>query len=139
MDNNQEPQAAAVPTPAPQTEPVVASTETTAQSATPESTFDFGQDSLIVAASYLGPLVIIPYMTNREDPYTRFHIKQGLVLFVAYLILWVFSGFLFFMWPIIQIIHLGLFILSLIGIVNALQHKEKELPLIGQFASKIKL
>ncbi|OGG65457.1 hypothetical protein A2Z56_00445, partial [Candidatus Kaiserbacteria bacterium RIFCSPHIGHO2_12_45_16] len=94
---------------------------------------------LIAAASYLGPLIVIPFLTNKEDPFTKFHIKQGLVLFIAYLILWVFSGFMFVMWQIMQLINLGLFILSLIGIVNTLQRKEKELPLVGQFGSKINI
>ena len=119
--------------------PVTTIPEATATEATPESTFDFSQKSLIAAASYLGPLIVIPFLTNKEDPFTKFHIKQGLVLFIAYLILWVFSGFMFVMWQIMQLINLGLFILSLIGIVNTLQRKEKELPLVGQFGSKINI
>src|SRR3989338_2233907 len=129
MDNNQEPQVTETPT----------QDSTPAPEATSESTFDFSQKSLIAAASYLGPLIVIPFLTNKEDPFTKFHIKQGLVLFIAYLILWVFSGFMFVMWQIMQLINLGLFILSLIGIVNTLQRKEKELPLVGQFGSKINI
>ncbi len=140
MDNNQEPQVPETQTPAPTPAPAVTTTGAPEHGATPaSSTFDFSQHTLIAAASYLGPLVVIPFLTNKEDPFTKFHIKQGLVLFIAYLILWVFSGFMFVMWQIMQLINLGLFILSLIGIVNALQRKEKELPLIGQFGSKINI
>jgi len=140
MDNNQEPQVPETQTPAPTPAPAVTTTEAPEHAATPaSSTFDFSQHTLIAAASYLGPLVVIPFLTNKEDPFTKFHIKQGLVLFIAYLILWVFSGFMFVMWQIMQLINLGLFILSLIGIVNALQRKEKELPLVGQFGSKINI
>ena len=139
MDNNQEPQVTETPTPDSTTAPVATIPEATAPEATSESTFDFSQKSLIAAASYLGPLIVIPFLTNKEDPFTKFHIKQGLVLFIAYLILWVFSGFMFVMWQIMQLINLGLFILSLIGIVNTLQRKEKELPLVGQFGSKINI
>jgi len=137
MENNQVPTTAEVPTPGPEGKPNVI--EETSQSNTTKPAFDFGQDSLIVSLSYLGPLLIIPYMTKREGSFEIFHIKQGLVLFIAYIILWVFSGFFYFMWPIVQLIQLGLFVLSLVGIVNVLQRKEKELPIIGQFASKIKL
>jgi uncharacterized membrane protein len=140
MDNNQEQRGTEAPTSTSQPETVVTTTSAPSQAPTPNSTFDFSQNSLIAAASYLGPLVVIPFLTNKEDSFTKFHIKQGLVLFAAYLILWVLSGFMIYMfWPIIQIVNLGLFILSLIGIVNTLQHKEKELPLIGQFASKINI
>jgi len=138
MDNNQVPQAASQPATQPETS-VANSTNQSSNSSAPGATFDFSQNSLIAAASYVGPLVVIPFLTNKEDPFTKFHIKQGLVLFVAYLLLWVLSGFMYFLWPIIQLVNLGLFILSIIGIVNALQHKEKELPLVGQFGSKINI
>lgn len=125
-------------------EPTLASTPTPvsepAKEATSEaSTFDFSQHSLIAAASYLGPLVVIPFLTNKEDPFTKFHIKQGLVLLVIYLILWVFQGFMYFLMPLFQLINFGLLILSIIGIVYTLQRKEKELPLVGQFAAHIKI
>jgi uncharacterized membrane protein len=119
-------------TPVPATTPAPAADQ-------PTTSFDFSQHTLIAAASYLGPLVIIPFLTNKDDPFTKFHMKQGLVVFVAYLILYVFGGFMYFLWPIISLINLGLFILSLIGIVYTLQRKQKELPLLGQFASHIKI
>ena len=31
--------------------------------------------------SYLGPLIIISYLTAKEDSFVKFHIRQGAVLF----------------------------------------------------------
>jgi uncharacterized membrane protein len=103
--------------------------------------FDFSSKAIIAAASYVGPLVIIPFMLDKENPFTLFHIKQGLVVFVIGLVCWVLSNFLFMGWlyPIITLVNLGLFILSIIGIINVLKHKEAELPLVGQFAKHIKI
>lgn len=117
----------------------VAAAQPAAEPQSEASTFDFSQKNLIAAASYFGPLVVIPFLTNKEDPFTKFHIKQGLVLLIVYLILYVFGGFMYFLWPIISLINFGLLVLSIIGIVNTLQRKEKELPLLGQFASHIKI
>lgn len=143
MDNNlehtEEEKKEMAPEPVPATTAPVASSAATTEPKSEAATFDFNQNTLIAAASYVGPLVVIPFLTNREDPFTKFHIKQGLVLLIAYLILYVFSGFMYFLWPIISLINLGLFVLSIVGIVYTLQRKEKELPLIGQFASHIKI
>jgi uncharacterized membrane protein len=102
---------------------------------------DFSSKAIITAASYVGPLVIIPYMLDKENPFTLFHIKQGLVVFVIGLIGWVLTNFLFMGWlyPLITLLNLGLFVLSIMGIINVLKRKEAELPLVGQFAKHIKI
>lgn len=105
----------------------------------PDDKFSFDEKSLIAAASYVGPLIIIPFLTNKEDPFTRFHLKQGILVFIPSLVIWAFSGYMFGLWPIIRIFSLAILVLSVIGIVNALQGKERALPLIGHFSSKIKL
>ncbi len=109
------------------------------QQARGASTFNFDEISLMAALSYIGPLVLIPFLTNREKSFVMFHIKQGLVLLILGLLIYVTSGFLFFLWPILMIINVGLLCLSIIGVINALQNKEKELPFVGGFASYIKL
>lgn len=119
--------------------PPVPPTNNAPSTATNNSSFDFSQNSIVAALSYFGPFILFPYLTNKEDPFTHFHIKQGLVLIVLEVILWVLGMFAFMLFPIISIINLGLLILSIIGIINALQRKMVELPLVGKFADQIKL
>jgi len=81
-------------------------------------------------------LFFIPLLTeSKNDSFVKYHTKQGLVLFIA----WLVTGVLlripiigFFSWP------LGIFVMILfvVGILNALSGKEKPLPLIGQFGEK---
>lgn len=109
---------------------------------TPASdSLDLSSKAIIAAASYVGPLVIIPYMIDKENPFTLFHIKQGLIVFSIGLVAWVLPNLLHMSWlnPVISLLNLALFILSIMGIINVLKHKEAELPLIGQFAKNIKL
>jgi uncharacterized membrane protein len=89
--------------------------------------------------AYLGPLVIVPYMAVKDDPFVRFHVKQGLVLFVAELILWVASWLLIFLFPIIALLQLGVFILAIVGIMNVVNKKEAPLPIVGGFADRFKI
>jgi len=115
-------------TPTPAAEPVTS------------GTFEINETTIMAALSYVGPLVIVPFLVKKGDAFVTFHVKQGLVVFGLELILYVLSGFMFnFITPLISLVNLALLILSIIGIVNALQRKEKELPFIGSYASHIKL
>ncbi len=95
--------------------------------------------TLMGVLSYLGPLVIIPFLTEKENPFVKFHIKQGLVLLIIEVVLSFAMKIFWPLMPIIGIIQLGVLILIIIGIINVLQNKEKDLPLVGSFAEKIKI
>jgi uncharacterized membrane protein len=106
---------------------------------TKESPITVERNTIMAILSYIGPLVIIPYLTAKDDAFVLFHIKQGLVLFVIEIILWVLMGMFWFLYPVWQLINLALFVLAIIGIVNALNGKEKQLPLVGKYAGTFKI
>lgn len=87
--------------------------------------------------SYLGILVIIPFLMAKDDAFVKFHIKQGVVLAVIEIVLWALSGMFWGFYFIISIINLATIILSIIGIVNVVQNKEKELPLVGSLSKYV--
>jgi len=84
-------------------------------------------------------LFVIPMLTDqKDDPFVKFHTKQGLVLFLA----WVFN-IMFGMIPVVGwvlslLIAIFLVVVWIVGVVNVLQGKEHILPLIGQFSDKFK-
>lgn len=86
---------------------------------------------------YLGPLVIIPLIVAKDDPFVKFHAKQGLVLLVIEIIIYALGMFLwplFFMWwYLAQLLNLAVFVLSIVGIVNVANRKEAELPVVGNW------
>lgn len=90
--------------------------------------------NLIAILAYLNILIIIPFLVAKDNVFVKFHIKQGLVLFTLSLIVWVLNmsmtPFVFFG----GLINLFVLVLSIIGIINVVQDKEKELPLVGQFS-----
>ncbi len=114
-----------------ETTPVPATPEVTPAAETPQD-----NTTLMSILAYIGILVLVPYFTAKENPVVKFHIRQGLVLLVI-------EGAVFvggeIMWghilsPIFAIINLGALVLSIIGIVNVLNKKQEELPLIGKYA-----
>ena len=103
-------------------------------------------DSKIFA--FLGVLLtligfIVVYAMKKNDKYAMYYAKQGLVLFIAWIIAWVASIVLIFIpilgWLAMMLIYIGLFALWIIGIIYSLSGKMKPVPLIGQFAEKINL
>ena len=91
--------------------------------------------TLMAVLAYLGILIIIPFLMAKNDPFVKFHIKQGLVLVIVEVILWVIGGmFIWQLWGVIQLINLATIVFAIIGIVNVINHKEQELPLIGGLA-----
>lgn len=113
---------------------------------------DIQQNKLMAVLAYLGILVLVPILAAKESKYARYHANQGLVLFIANIVVSVVMGIvgfivgfiagftgLTFLATLVTIISWLLsaviFVLAILGIVNAATGKAKELPVIG----KIKL
>lgn len=98
-------------------------------------------DKVFGVLSYIGFLWIIPLVAGKTE-YTRFHANQGLVLFLAEIVLGIVVGIVSFILAFIPfvgwiggLLGTAVSILSLVfmilGIVNAAQGEMKELPVIG--------
>jgi uncharacterized membrane protein len=101
------------------------------------------RSNLIAIFAYLGIFIIVPFLTgSNNQPFVKFHIKQGLVLIVFDVIGWIVAAIIGWV-PLIgglvtSIWAIASIILVIVGIINVLQGNEKELPLIGQYASNFK-
>ena len=95
--------------------------------------------TLMGVLSYIGPLVLIPLIVAKDDPFVKFHVKQGLVLLAIEIIVYILGMlFLWQVWVLLRLINLATLILSIIGIINVVQNREKALPLIGHLSSYFK-
>ena len=103
------------------------------------------KDLVLAVLCYLAILILIPIFMVKDEKFVRFHIKQGFPLFIADLALSVIGVALGWI-PVVGAIlgwvcgalGLVLLVLSILGIVNAVQGKEAELPLVGQVIAHIK-
>lgn len=108
---------------------------------------DVRENKAFAVLAYLGILVIVPIIAARKSPYARFHANQGLVLFLASVIVQtvlsvlagVFSvirlGFIFGILSfLVAVVVLALIIT---GIINAVNGRRKALPILGELNIEI--
>ena len=95
-------------------------------------------DSKVLALlAYLPFFCIVPLLLKKDNPFILSHGKQGLVLFVGEIGVFILSIILG-----IWILKLGMFIfllMSFIGIIAVLRGRYIELPVISKIADKITL
>lgn len=97
---------------------------------------DIEKNEIICALAYIPILFFLPLVgCPKDSKFARFHANQALVFFVTTVILSTVSGILNFIpiigaiiWAVASLLILGGF---LFGLINTLQGKAKELPLIG--------
>lgn len=85
---------------------------------------DIAEHKDIAALGYLWVLSVLIYFLKRKSPFVRFHAKQGMILFLLSLPLWIV--------PIIgNILELFIFAAMVIGFLNAAQGLRHDIPIVG--------
>lgn len=104
---------------------------------------DIEQSKVMALLAYLGLLFLVPMFAAPNSKFARYHTNQGLVLCLAavafgivhmlltFLLLMI-SWRLSFLSTIIGLLWIAFPVWMVIGIVNALNGKAKELPFIGK-------
>ena len=81
---------------------------------------------------------IIVLLAKKDNKYAMYYAKQGLIIFIAYIILAVIGMIPFLGWAIAAIGSIALVVLWIIGLVNSLSGEMKPIPFIGKYAALIK-
>ena len=94
--------------------------------------------NLLAILAYLGLLFIVPLVVcDKNNKFVRFHVNQGIVLFIFSLVFNLLSVVLFFILPAIGSIigvveSIFTLVLVIIGIVNVCKEEMNPLPIIGK-------
>ena len=107
---------------------------------------DIEGNKLMAVLSYIGILVLVPILAAKDSPFAKYHAAHGLNLLIVDVAWCIVSGivslifgligvtFLSVLWTIVTwLVGIALFLMMVIGIINAAQGRAKELPLIGGF------
>ena len=101
---------------------------------------DIETNKIFALFAYLGILILIPVFAAKDSKFAKYHINQGLTLIICGFVIEIVLGILIRI-PVLGIIFgiiaslYGLVVLAMIvvGILNALNGKAKQLPIIGKF------
>ena len=104
---------------------------------TPDSTSDYDpvdveNYKIISLFAYLGILFLVPLIAGKDSKYARFHTNQGIILFIFSVILAFLARFPHVGW-IFSVAEVMTVIFAILGIINAVTGKARELPFIGKF------
>jgi uncharacterized membrane protein len=100
---------------------------------------DIQENKIIAAIGYISILCLIPLLAKKESKFAQFHGKQGLVLFIAEVATFIIGMVPILGWIIGFVLNICWIILSLIGLLKAIQGEYWKMPLLGQYAEKINL
>lgn len=108
---------------------------------------DAASNKVMAVLSYWGILILAPYFMAKQSPFVKFHLNQGIILFVVgfalSLVAGVVGGILVSMIGSLGSLvstasSLVWFIFMVIGSMNAWGGKAKPLPLIGGLFTALK-
>jgi uncharacterized membrane protein len=96
---------------------------------------DVEANKVTAAMAYFWILCLVPLLSKKDSKFAQFHAKQGLVLFIidiiATAIIWV---------PVFgQLLMIALLVVSVIGIIKALNGEWYKMPYIYEWSKKINL
>ena len=94
---------------------------------------EVSDDKVFAAMSYLSILCLLPLLMKKDRPFVQFHAKQGFLLFLFEVVIWVVA----FIPPLYFIGMLASAVLAIMGLLSALTGKEWEMPVLGKYAKKL--
>lgn len=86
------------------------------------------------ALAYVFLLFFIP-MTKKDSEFCQFHAKQGIVMFVVWIVVSFLAWIPFVGWAA----WLSMLVINIMAIVKTLNGEKWEIPYLGKYAKQIKL
>ncbi len=83
--------------------------------------------------AYFGILLLIPLFLEKDSKFVRFHVNQGLILLICSIVVYAVGRIFPSLSIIIGLLDIALLVLFIMGIVNVVKGRAKELPLVGKY------
>lgn len=96
-----------------------------------------GEQIVFGILAYLGILVLIPLLVKKDDDFVHFHAKQGLVMLIIWIAVWIVTLVPYIGWVVGPVLWLIVAIVSLIAIVKVLMGEKWEIPVVCTYADKL--
>lgn len=94
---------------------------------------DIESNKVMAVLAYFGILVLVPILAAKDSRFARFHANQGLILFLASIILSFVGSIPVIGWLVSLVGGIAILVLGIMGIIAAAKGEAKTLPVIGKF------
>jgi uncharacterized membrane protein len=105
----------------------------------PQVKKDIEENKLLAAIGYIGILCVLPLALKPKSQFCKFHGKQGLILLIGEVINMLISVIPVIGWLLGLIGGIALLILSILGLLKALNGEYWEMPYLSEYAKKINI
>ncbi|MBU1449011.1 hypothetical protein KJ925_00065 [Patescibacteria group bacterium] len=96
---------------------------------------DIEENKLLACLSYVNILFLIPLLAKKDSRFCQEHAKQGLLMFLAFIV-----GSFIFWFPVIGwLLWFAYVIINIVALVKCLMGEFWEIPVIGPYRKKINL
>ena len=97
------------------------------------------EGKIFAVLAYLSVLCLVPLLLKKDNKFAFHHGKQGLVIFIGEVAIGILAWIPFLGWVLAPIGSLIFFVVSLIGIIQALRGDYWKCPVVSDIAEKIKI
>lgn len=96
------------------------------------ATEDVEKNKTMAGLAYF--LFFLPLITCPDSQFAKFHANQSLLLWITVVAVNIILGIIPIIgWVLIPLFGIAFFVLGIIGLINGLNGKAKELPIIGKY------
>lgn len=108
--------------------------------ATPESPRDVEANRLVAGLGWIWVLSVVILLVKKDSAFVQFHARQGFVLFLVHLVLWMVLIILFGQssWALRQLLNLAYFLVIVVGFAQAVRGKWWQVPILGAVAPNVR-
>lgn len=93
---------------------------------------DIEKNKVIAGLAYL--IFFLPLLACPDSRFGRYHANQSLILFIASVAGTIILSIIPIIgWLLLPLFSIAIFVFVILGLVNGIQGKAKELPVIGKF------
>ncbi len=85
--------------------------------------------------SYLWLLWLVPLLAMKDNEFCKFHVKQGIILTILGVAVWVVGWIPVIGWIIAFIVYVYILVMAIMGIINSLNGKYWKMPILGGLAA----
>jgi uncharacterized membrane protein len=95
---------------------------------------EFEEGKILAILSYIIPFVFLVPIIQKNNDYALFHAKQAMLLMIVGFVLSTVLSATCVLAVLVPFVSLGLLVLAIMGIINAVKGEMKPLPVLGKFA-----